>query len=395
MNEPTINVYLDTNIIVSDFFLTSATNQQLLRLSKHSHINLYVCNTVYKESFNKYKERISNAIEAFQNNKNILSRFGNQQIEAVIPDEESLLQNFRDRFIQLQAEYNLININYIEPENTLDHLVSSHMHKYPPFFDRGKSSLRDAIIWYTYFHEALKFPNHRHIFLTDNVKDFTSEDFWKQNKDKMIGFPVFPKLIEGSNISIDMYRSSNALFTLTDFDPVFQAIKEEEDLEELYEKLELIGSNITESEIMDFLTGHDSLEQINTRVNSYVQDLNPDDVNKELFMGGYVSSSGWDPSLEEIVQSDYEVLNETVMIFGSVYIDTYVEIYIYNPVHDSRDDKFEYLSETELTLELVFSFEVNLDKEYKNLEISEIYKHSGGEDLGRNYFGYEYPDEAE
>lgn len=394
MSIPTINVYLDTNIIVADFFVTSPTNHQLLRLSRHEHINLYVCKTVYEESFNKYKESINKALEAFQKNKDILSRFGNQQIEAVTPDEEMLLQNFTSRFNELQKDYKLKVIDYVKPEKTLDELVTSAMNKYPPFFDKGKSSLRDAIIWYTYFHEALKYPDHKHILLTDNVKDYTSDEFWKQNKDKTVAFPVFSKLLGDSGISLEMYRSSNALLTLNhnDFESIFQGIREEEEQgeqEELYEKLNEIAISITDNEIMEFLNKRGSLKHIESQVNDYIQELAPDDINKELFMGGQVESSGWEPWLEEIVQSNFEVLETAVMIYGSVYVTTGVEVYLYNPVHDSREDKYEHLAEIEVTFELLFSFEVNQEREYSNLEISEIYKHSGGEDLGKKYFGYE------
>jgi predicted nucleic acid-binding protein len=400
MSEPSINVYLDTNIIVSDFFLNSATNQQLLILSRHGYINLYVCKTVYEESLNKYKKYITEAIEGFQNNKNFLNRFGTQQIKAEVPDKETFFQDFINRFDQLKTEYKLKFIDYANPEKTLDALVTSHMYKYPPFFDRGKSSVRDAIIWYTYFYEALKYPDRKHILLTNNVKDYTSEEFWKQNKDQMVVFPVFPKLLEGSGLSFEMYRSSDAFITLNkdSFESMFQGIKEkeieEEEKEELYEKLEEIGSSITDSEIMEFLSRRDCMEQIESYVNKYVRELDPDDVNRELFMVGYVLPSGWGPFLEEIAQFNFEVLEETIMIYGSIYVTTNVEIYLYNPVHDSRDDKYEYFGETEIKLELLFSFEVNQEGEFSNLKISEIYKLSGGEELGRKYFGYEDYEEA-
>ncbi|RMZ59351.1 DUF4935 domain-containing protein [Chryseobacterium nematophagum] len=174
-----MKVILDSNIIISDFRLSSPDSKILLEASKKGDIELHIPEIVFDEVYNKFKERLEEAKSKIDKEINIVKKLTTAKI----------LENFSKNNIEEQLEeykdyiQNLVNENSIKlieyPQTSHKDIVKKAIKKLKPF-NSGEKGYRDSLIW-----ENVKtlvptigtsIGNPDVLFITNNKKDFCDND---------------------------------------------------------------------------------------------------------------------------------------------------------------------------------------------------------------------------
>ncbi|PHB39077.1 hypothetical protein COE86_04160 [Bacillus toyonensis] len=76
--------------------------------------------------------------------------------------------------------------------------------------------------------------------------------------------------------------------------------------------------------------------------------------------------------ITKIQVNDIEVYGGEIIITLDIELDMHVEVYLYNPVHDSRNDKYEYYATDIVKVEesIVFVIPINIEKEINEETVS-------------------------
>ena len=182
MKESDINIFLDSNVLISDFFWKSSYSRSLLDLkSKSKKINIYISSLVLNEVNNYYERELKGNIDRI---KQSLSKFNRDFFS-----EDLYKIDFQRREIHIKALISFyldfiekdIIIKVEENNDLLPILVKKAIKRLPPFFNevgsKKKQEFRDALIWHTY-SEYIKLNNLKNCFFITNNK----KDFWDLNK---------------------------------------------------------------------------------------------------------------------------------------------------------------------------------------------------------------------
>lgn len=174
-----MKVILDSNIIISDFRLSSPDSKILLEASKKGDIDLYIPEIVLDEVYNKFEERLDEAKSRLDKETNIIKRLTTAKI----------IENFSEKDIKKEVEeyknhiQNLIKDNNVKlidyPQTSHKDIVKKAIKKLKPF-NSGEKGYRDSLIW-----ENVKslmpiigtsIGNPDVLFITNNKKDFCEND---------------------------------------------------------------------------------------------------------------------------------------------------------------------------------------------------------------------------
>lgn len=366
-----MNIFLDTNVFFNDPFLAKGKKKILLMLANHKDVKLFISKTVYAELLRQHtnflEKEVKNAREALVN----LSPFLNEKREKFIIDLNlaNLIKDFHDTFETFQSEEQVEIIDY--DSDVLEHIVEIDMYKKLPFIkleeitnEKGekvtfnKKEIRDAIIWYSYQEYIKKRGLVDCYFISNNIKEFGA--IGSKNSPKNEPYPLHPE-INGNN-NLIAYRTVHSFFTHKD-----KQIKElfkDKDLhakilsEELFEKVaDELNDGIAEDLIHKFFT-----EEILSETNRILSEKQPDEIHKDYFMDGYIDPL--DGNISEIRFTEVDVYGDSIAVTVDADVEMEVDIYLYNPVYDNRDEKFQnYATDTmKVTERIVFILPMDSEK---------------------------------
>lgn len=211
-----MKVILDSNIIISDFRLSSPDSKILLEASKKGDIDLYIPEIVLDEVYNKFEERLNEAKSKLDKETNIIKRLTTAKI----------IENFSEKDIEKEVEEyknhvkNLIKDNNVKlleyPQTSHKDIVKKAIKKLKPF-NSGEKGYRDSLIW-----ENVKslmpimgtsIGNPDVLFITNNKKDFCDNE---NNLHEELSIEL-----ENSELDIDSIKVIN---TLNDFTKDFASL---------------------------------------------------------------------------------------------------------------------------------------------------------------------------
>ncbi|MGG3006676.1 PIN domain-containing protein [Geobacillus stearothermophilus] len=394
-----MNFFLDTNILYKDPFLLNNFNRQLLDLVKTNielqisdeelidiladedvqdlfevepkfldeEFRIYISSVVYQEAKKYYIKKIKGLFRQLKDINKTIAWYMNSQKEAKFPfTEEQCIERF-DQYYQGLIDSEIVTI--IEPPNEItEELIRRAIQEKEPFFNNGKNEFRDAVIWLTYATYAEQNSLDNCYFITDNVKDFSR----KSDRDQT-PIPLHPELRKDSNRFM-MYRSVQDLFTHDDeFKKrieVYNTIKYHRNDMELFFKLRNFKDKINNNFVLDLLNKNEynQLADIEAAIDRYViERMDVDSVIDVNDMGYLQPNNSW-IEIDSVDIHDKEIVDDAVLVSATISLQYTVSVFLYNPVYDSKDEKYEYIGDKEINFIVPISFMVNLDNEIFNFE---------------------------
>ncbi|MDW4547543.1 PIN domain-containing protein [Bacillus subtilis] len=393
-----MNFFLDTNILFKDPFLQNNFNQKLIEMVKlnqrlkgyeeeqlrevgldpdmsflNEDFKIYVSRVVYKEAKAHYIKRVNDRFKQLRDINRDLSWFMND-IREISPHFTK--EQYENRFDQYYSDLgNSGVITILDVPEITNELIERAVKKEEPFFNNEKNEFRDATIWLTYSSFAESMDLGKCYFITDNVTDFC-----RKNDKDMVPVPLHPKLREECD-RFKMYRSSQGLFTSDDdFKEYLQEYQETAlilngdlgDRLELLEALQKIkDEKIDNSYLLNLLThsSGDIFDIIEHVLDNKIRNhMDVDSFMDEFNFGGYLQPQSLFIDIISLEVQDSEIFDETVLVSATIKVPYDIAVYLYNPVYDNRDEKYEFSSTQNVVFSIPVSFQLDQYERISNFE---------------------------
>ena len=167
-----MQVILDTNIIVSDFFMRSSKFKFLFEFSRKIPFNILIPEIVYDEVINKYTEMFEKQIMVYDKSVLQLKPFlYSKNVDFLAFDIEMEVENYRDFLNDLVKSEKIKLIPY--PKTSHKNIVLHELSGKKPFKENG-AGYRDMLIIESIF-EKFTTPEETIIFISNNSRDFGEE----------------------------------------------------------------------------------------------------------------------------------------------------------------------------------------------------------------------------
>jgi hypothetical protein len=137
--------------------------------------------------------------------------------------------------------------------------------------------------------------------------------------------------------------------------------------EELFDKLyEELNEGLAKELVTKLFT-----EEIISETQQYLSEFQPDDIHDDYFMGGYVSPFMYG-QVNNIQLNEVDIYGGNITVAVDLEVEMDVEVYLYNPTHDDRSDKFQSAATDTLEVQesVIFLIPINVDKELDEDTIS-------------------------
>jgi len=172
-----MDVILDANIIVSDFYMKSVNFRLLLEFSKKIPFEIYIPEIVLDEVLNKYREMLENKLIAYKKSIAQLSTLlPSSHYDFLDFDLEIECENYKDFINEKFKERRFKLLPY--PQTPHKDIVTHELSRKKPFKSNG-SGYRDKLVIDSIF-EKFKVPEASVILISNNSNDFGVEpDFEK------------------------------------------------------------------------------------------------------------------------------------------------------------------------------------------------------------------------
>ncbi|MDF2910029.1 MAG: hypothetical protein K0Q56_910 [Sporolactobacillus laevolacticus] len=195
------HVFLDTNIIVSDFKFNSQAIRDLLKRARRNDINLCMTEINYREILKKFNDKLLESLNDIRKGNTNLKKFFGHAL--LTNDTNKIADDYKREYKRFLDE--VINDNNIKIVEHSDNILNRFLDRYfelrKPFSLR-RNSFQDALIWETiveYYQNNLVSESDYVFLITDNYKDFADEGSDKAK--------LHPDLIEDTPCLI-LYRNA-------------------------------------------------------------------------------------------------------------------------------------------------------------------------------------------
>ncbi|GED69405.1 hypothetical protein BRE01_31070 [Brevibacillus reuszeri] len=379
-----MNIFIDANIIFKDpFFNKNNFNRTLLELTEHEEVTIYISDVVIQEVKRGHNEFIKAKIKSITDSTaDIQTYLTSKSILEVKLDIDDFMQEFDDFFTLLNNQGKIKKVGY--SVRVIDELINLDMHNMPPFIAKhevglknnqllrySNKSIRDAIIWFSYIEYIQSQELKNCYFISNNTKDFSDLQLFKKMEDRKDSEPyvLHPNLTQDV---LTPYISSEA-FLKHNQSKVEKFLNEIAEEKFQQQQINFISNSKYLFSLMsaqDIINEHKVKEiielnynkQIVNEIDDYIDGLQAEDIHSDYFMGGYVQPESLRIGDPQVYLVSIEEYGGELIVSADLTFKYDVSVYIYNPVHDSREDKFQY-HETE-TLE--FDISVNFVISYPN-----------------------------
>lgn len=346
-----MNIFLDTSILYSDPFLKGSYSSQLLDFSKDKQIQIYISRIVLKEierNYSKILTEENNKIKDLNDKMIQYNIHGTSLTKINIDESVNLLKEFYENLNKQKIVIILEYTNDMFPE-----IIERAVYRKKPFKE-NKTELKDAIIWLSYSNYAEVNHLENCFLLTKNKSDFCDPD--EIEKDL---FRIHQDLESDSN-KFKVYTSVNEILKKINLQ-----IKHESELELKWHEY------FTEKNIFDLIEKdyfREVIFSINKKLESY-------DLNKIFNYGHIIEGYCFVSDTELMVLREFEVqaFKTKCIVSGMLEVFCTIEGNQYNPVHDSWEEKYSYIGDEEMYIEVQFSFESDENLKTNNFYIEAIY----------------------
>lgn len=338
-----IAVILDSNTLHGDPFMRAGQLKRLLSYSAINGLDILVSEVVVEEVVNNnLKNIVRNIQEVRSKIKTINGYMGGQSLSLNSVDIDLSETQLRDRYSDL-AGRDLIKIipykNEMMPE-----LLRRALQKIRPFKE-NKEEFRDSVIWLSCIDHLKRTDYQGAFFVTNNSSDFCAS---KENSE-------LHDDLKNDYDNLKLYRDLGSLFK--DEKSLISSLIPHESHLKLGEWLS--ENHITQSYVQEAI-GEYFLADISSHVSACVAGMNLGDFDRNFFPG-YVQAS-------EVVEFDVqdfevEIDIDSLVVTGTCYSCTEVELFQYNPVHDTSDEKYTFLGDRVLSISTDFMFAISPDRD--------------------------------
>ncbi|MGG3580923.1 PIN domain-containing protein [Priestia megaterium] len=369
-----MNIFLDTNVLYKDPFLTKGKNPILLSLANHGDVKLFINKTVYDELLRAHRrfldQEIKNISEALDKINPFLEKI-DHKIDIDLK-AEGLKSDLISHFSKLQNE-NLIEIIKYDSE-ILERIVEIDMYEKAPFIKKRqivnrreekvefiKKEIRDAIIWYSYELFIEKNNLKECFFISNNTKEFGDEGAGKIGINEP--YPLHPEIREASNLVAYKNVSSFLNHNKEKVNNIFSDLQAKILFEELSYKIEEELSGEFAKELIDKYFSGDIMNQ-----NKYfIADFEPEDVHKEYSGPGHVTPA--DGGIVNVELKEVELYGNEFTVTMNIIVEMHVEIHLFNSASKAKEihNKYEYQGTDILEVEesITFILPVEIKKDMK------------------------------
>lgn len=279
-----------------------------------------------------------------------------------------VLQDFSSRFDEIQDAEQMEIILY--DSDVLKYIVEIDMYEKAPFIKKTemknnkdqkititKKEIRDAIIWCSYQIYIKKNKLDDCYFISNNTREFGDDEAKKTPGEQP--YNLHPKI---SNNNLIAYKTVHDFLVhndekVKDLFYELHSIKLSDELfDQLYEELNEGLANELVTELFK--------EEIISETSQYLSEFQPDDIHDDYFMGGYVSPSMYG-QVNNIQLNEVDIYGGNITVAVDLEVEMDVEVYLYNPTHDDRSDKFQYAATDTMEVQesVIFLIPINVDKE--------------------------------
>ena len=349
-----MNIFIDTSILFSDPFWKENFSSQLLDVARDKRINIYLSEVVLRELRHNFEKNLDKDLFDLRKlnsslRKN-LRRF--KQIEQ--PQKDECLKDF-DTYYNDLVKYSNVKIlkcddKYLQP--ILDRAIKREK----PFTEK-KTELKDALIWLTYSEFANNNDLNDCFLLTANCTDFCDQELLKQ------------KIFE---LHSDLKKDCDKFKIFTNIKDFYKSNSEWLDKPKVEFKQWIESQNIDESYVFDLLWEHEG-DSISSEIQSHIENIEPHELFEDshlIQMGGYIDIG--EVEWYECKDIEIEIVSDYAIISGVVIVYTDIQGYGYNSVRDSGDEKFPFVGEKSIELDMNFNFTISKEGKPENFEITDI-----------------------
>lgn len=359
----------------TDPFFTKGKNRILLSLAKHNGVKLYINETVYEELLRGHKVFLEKEINTVRKSLALINSFLELATKKVVFDADLplLLDDFSSRYDEIQNTEQMKIIQY--DSEVLKQIVKIDMYDDNPFTkniqstdDNGttrnitKKEIRDAIIWYSYQTYIEKNKLENCYFISRNVAEFGDAKAKKSPIEQP--YNLHPYI---NNNNLIAYKNIHGFLVHNDIKvkEIFYEFHSNKLSEDLFEN---IYEELNEGLVKELVTKL-FLKEIISSTQQYLSEFEPEDIHKDYFMGGYVSSTMYD--VNNIELNDVDIYGGNIAVAVDLELLMDVEVYLYDPTGD-RHDKFKHeaTDTMEVQVSIVFLIPVNVDKDLDEVTFS-------------------------
>jgi predicted nucleic acid-binding protein len=348
-----MHVFIDTNIFETDPFWKNSFAKTLLERAKDKKLTIYISRIVYQElrihTLRNYK-KTHKILEASLIEHNRYRPINIEPIKKIEIDKE-----FEKFYTNLQNGFNTKILEYktISFEKVMDRVLKREK----PFNDE-KKEVKDCGIWLTYAEYVEKEKISNCYFLTNNSKDF-------YNKEPLTSDPT------EYSIHDELKRDTNEFRCFPSIRDFFRIILEPQVKATQKFQLWLDSTTIDEHYVFDILR-KEAADKVESRVYSLVDKLEVDKIfnENEWFISGYcqINEIEW----YDCEQVDLDILEDSCIVSAILRLRVSIEGNAYSPSHDDGDDKYQYLGERDLQINVYVSFTLSEGGELNSVDIDDI-----------------------
>ncbi|KQL21238.1 PIN domain-containing protein [Cytobacillus solani] len=365
-----MNIFLDSNAFYKDPFLIKGKNRILLSLAKHDDVKIYINDTVYEEIFRAHKNLLEKEINIISESFAKINTFleiAMQKFEIDV-DLDVVLQVFSSRFVEIQDAEQMEIIPY--DGDVLKYIVEIDMYEKAPFITKTemknnkdqkititKKEIRDAIIWCSYQVYIKKNNLDDCYFISNNTREFGDDEAKKSPVEQP--YNLHPKI---SNNNLIAYKTVHDFLVHNDekVKDLFYELHSIELSEKLFDKLyEELNEGLAEELVTKLFT-----EEIISEAQQHLSDFQTNDIHDDYYMGGYVSPSMYG-QVNNIQLIEVDIYGGNITVAVDLEVEMDVEVYLYNPAHDDRNDKFYHAATDTMEVQesVIFLIPINVDNE--------------------------------
>jgi predicted nucleic acid-binding protein len=180
-----MDIILDTNIILTDFFLKSKSFKVLFDYLAKTNSDLLIPEIVFKETIHKYEEKLISELSNYDNTVNKLNSLlddtvfkkVNIDISKKVSKYSNFLKNVKKPSYDSSKE---IIVKY--KDSFLEETIRRAIYRLKPCSNKGQE-FRDTILWLTIidYLKSIYKDDRKIIFISNNFKEFADSETKNKN----------------------------------------------------------------------------------------------------------------------------------------------------------------------------------------------------------------------
>ena len=337
-----IAVILDSNSLYGDPFLNSGNLKRLVAYSLLDKLDILISEVVIEEVNNNNTNKIKTTFEKVKGQlKTINETSGTQQLSVTNIDIDVLVNDLKNRFCELSSKNAITRIPY--KNDILPVLVNRALNKIMPFKE-NKEAFRDSVIWLSTVDYLKSNTYEKAFFISNNSSDFSDPKTGTLHQDLINDYSNIKLYKNLKDFFLDEKEIIERLIPGdTSSDLMIWAAENQPEEKDVYDHLRKYFFDDLKEKVSQVLSAVSVHELADDIFDGYVQPYELDDF--------YIDNFEVDIDLDAII------------VTGQCVTSDYVEIYQYNPVHDSSDEKFSCAGDAEIEVIIDFMFYISPDEE--------------------------------